>query len=69
MSDVLKQVSGREFTEFTDLFDAAEGRMGAAVTFSAILELVRDNGVQAVQNGSYAPIYVSGPKNRKDAGS
>ncbi len=59
MGDILKQVSGREFTEFTDLFPVGEGRMGAAVTFSALLELVRDKDVQAVQNGPYAPIYVS----------
>ena len=61
MSDILKQVSGQEFTEFTELFAPGEGRMGAAVTFSALLELVRDNGVQAVQNGPYAPIYVAAP--------
>ena len=67
MSDILKRVSSREFSEFTELFDSDEGRMGAAVTFSALLELVRDNGVQAVQNGPYAPIYISAPAQRKDA--
>ena len=65
MSDILKQVSGREFTEFTELFAPGEGRMGAAVTFSALLELVRDNGVQAVQNEPYAPIYVTAPGRAK----
>ena len=59
MAEILKQVSGREFAEFTELFPAGEGRMGAAVTFSALLELVRDKDVQAVQNGAYAPIYVT----------
>ena len=67
MSDILKQVSGREFTEFTDLFDAGEGRMGAAVTFAALLELVRDSDLQAVQNEAYAPIYVSAPGKGKEA--
>lgn len=67
MSEILKQVSGREFTEFTELFDPSEGRMGAAVTFSALLELVRDNGVQAVQNGPYAPIYVGGRGQEKES--
>ena len=67
MSDILKQVSGSEFTEFTELFDPSEGRMGAAVTFSALLELVRDNGLQAVQNEPFAPIYVSGPGQGRDA--
>lgn len=65
MADILKQVSGRDFTEFTDLFPAREGRMGAAVTFSALLELVRDKGVQAVQNGPYAPIYVTSASARE----
>ena len=65
MSDILKQVSNREFTEFTELFAAGEGRMGAAVTFSALLELVRDKDVQAVQNGSYAPIYVTATGQRE----
>lgn len=59
MADILKQVSAQEFTEFTDLFPAGEGRMGAAVTFSALLDLVRGKGVQAFQSGPYAPIYVS----------
>ena len=67
MSDILKQVADREFTEFTELFDPSEGRMGAAVTFSAVLELVRDSGVTAVQNEPFAPIYVSPPGQRKDA--
>jgi len=68
MADILKQVSGGEFTEFTDLFPADEGRMGAAVTFSALLELVRDKDVQAVQNGPYAPIYVTSGSQREGAG-
>ena len=67
MSDILKQVSGREFADFTDLFDPSEGRMGAAVTFSALLELVRHNGVQAVQNEPFAPIYVSAPGPGREA--
>ena len=67
MSDILKQLSGGQFTEFTDLFDPSEGRMGAAVTFSALLELVRDNGVQAVQNEPFAPIYISPPGQGKEA--
>ena len=67
MSDILKQVADREFTEFTELFDPSEGRMGAAVTFSAVLELVRDAGVTAVQNEPFAPIYVSPPGRGKDA--
>ncbi len=68
MGDILKQVSGREFTEFTDLFAAGEGRMGAAVTFSALLELVRDKDVRAVQNGPYAPIYVTSAGRQEGSG-
>jgi segregation and condensation protein A len=48
MSDVLSALRTQSFVEFAQLFRAEEGRMGVAVTFSAILELLRE-GVEVVQ--------------------
>ena len=35
-----------------------EGRMGVAVTFIAILELLRESVIEVVQSDSYAPLHV-----------
>jgi segregation and condensation protein A len=40
------------------LFDPAEGRTGAVVTFLAVLELIREKLIDLVQNGPFAPIHV-----------
>ena len=61
MSDVLQRVnSATDFVGFGTLFDVKEGRMGAVVTFLALLELLRESLVELVQNGAFAPIYVRG---------
>jgi segregation and condensation protein A len=61
MSDVLgvlaKLEQGR-YTEFTALFDPAEGRLGIVVTFLALLELIRESLVEVVQSEPYAPIHL-----------
>jgi len=58
MSDVLSRVKGGDFIEFKDLFEAHEGRMGVAVTFIALLELLRESLIELVQAGPYSPIHV-----------
>jgi segregation and condensation protein A len=58
MSDVLSRLEGREFQEFSRLFDPTEGRLGVVVTFLAVLELIREKLIDLVQNGPYAPIHV-----------
>ncbi len=58
MSEVLSRVSPQGFTDFPALFDAEEGRMGVAVTFIALLELLREGLIELVQADSYAPIHV-----------
>ena len=58
MSEVLSRVSPGRFTDFAALFDAEEGRMGVAVTFIALLELLREGLIELVQADSYAPIHV-----------
>jgi len=60
MSDILVGVQPGVFIEFTRLFHPEEGRMGVAVTFIAILELLREGLIQIVQNEPYAPIHVGG---------
>jgi segregation and condensation protein A len=58
MSDVLGALASQAFVEFTQLFHPAEGRMGVTVTFSAILELLREGLIEIVQSEPYAPIHV-----------
>ena len=58
MSDVLGALRSQAFVEFTQLFRPEEGRMGVTVTFSAILELLREGLVEIVQSEPFAPIHV-----------
>lgn len=58
MSDVLGQIKGDKFTEFTSLFSPKEGRMGVVVTFLAILELIKESLIELIQTEPYAPIHV-----------
>jgi segregation and condensation protein A len=58
MSDVLGALANQAFVEFTQLFRPEEGRMGVTVTFSAILELLREGLIEIVQSEPYAPIHV-----------
>ena len=58
MSDVLDALRTQAFVEFPHLFLPAEGRMGVAVTFTAILELLREGLIEIVQSDAYGPIHV-----------
>ncbi|WP_043750611.1 segregation and condensation protein A [Imhoffiella purpurea] len=58
MSQVMERLRGRSFTEFTALFDVAEGRAGVVVTFLATLELTKSSVLELVQNEPFAPIHV-----------
>ncbi len=58
MSEVLSRIKASTFTGFSDLFDAEEGRMGVAVTFIAILELLREAVIEVVQADQYAPLHI-----------
>ena len=58
MSEILSRVKSSKFTSFADLFDPEEGRMGVAVTFIAILELLRGATIEVVQAEEYAPLHV-----------
>jgi segregation and condensation protein A len=58
MSEILARIKANTFSNFSDLFDAEEGRMGVAVTFIAILELLRESVIEVVQAEAYAPLHI-----------
>jgi segregation and condensation protein A len=58
MSEILARINASDFTGFADLFDAEEGRMGVAVTFLAILELLRETVIEVVQAEEYSPLHI-----------
>ncbi len=58
MSEILAQINANQFTGFADLFDPREGRMGVAVTFIAILELLREAVIEVVQAEEFSPLHV-----------
>jgi segregation and condensation protein A len=58
MSKVLDALDTDRFTDFTDLFDIAEGRDGVVVTFMAILELMKQFLIEMIQTQAYGPIHV-----------
>lgn len=58
MSQVMALTQAGGFLEFRRLFDPAEGRMGVAVTFIALLELLREGLIEVVQAEPYSPIHI-----------
>lgn len=58
MSEILSRVRANAFSAFAELFDPEEGRMGVAVTFIAILELLRESTIEVVQAEAYGPLHV-----------
>lgn len=57
MSRVLEALDG-EFRDFTSFFDVEEGRRGVVVTLLALLELLKSQLIELMQNEPFAPIYV-----------
>jgi segregation and condensation protein A len=58
MSAVIKQLQGRRFVEFQELFDTQHGLQRVVVTFIALLELSRESLLELTQAEAFAPIYV-----------
>jgi segregation and condensation protein A len=58
MSQVLVTLEGEQYSDFVRLFDPAEGKMGATVTFLAILELMKESLIDVVQAEPFSPIHV-----------
>ncbi len=63
MSEILTRIKSSNFTSFGELFDPEEGRMGVAVTFIAILELLKGATIEVVQSEEYAPLHVRAASN------
>ena len=63
MSEILTRIRGAQFTQFERLFDVEEGRMGVAVTFIAVLELLREALIEVVQSEDFAPLHVRAAAN------
>ena len=58
MAEVLDRLKSGQFVLFVSLFTASEGKLGVVVTFMAVLELVKEQLVDLVQNEPFAPIHV-----------
>jgi len=58
MSEILSRIKAGSFTGFAELFDPEEGRLGVAVTFIALLELLRESVIEVVQADAFAPLHV-----------
>lgn len=58
MSEVLEKLRGGGFVPFVSLFSPEEGRLGVVVTFMAVLELIKEQLVELVQNEPFASIHV-----------
>jgi segregation and condensation protein A len=58
MAHVLQCLGTDDFTEFSKMFDLAEGTMGVTVTFIAILELAKQSALEFTQRELFGEIYV-----------
>lgn len=58
MGEILLKLDNETFTDFPDLFDPREGRIGIVVTFIALLELLRESVIEIVQADPFSPIHV-----------
>ena len=58
MTMILNTLQTRDFVRFEALFDKDEGRMGLVVTFIAILELVKDGVIVAVQSEAFSSLHI-----------
>ncbi len=58
MSIVLRNLQGKRFVEFGDLFDVSKGSPVLVVTFIATLELAKERLIELTQAEAFAPIYV-----------
>lgn len=58
MTHVLGEIQKTKMAQFSNLFNAEEGRSGVVVTLLAILELIKEQLVDIVQNNHYAEIYI-----------
>ena len=58
MTLILSLLSCDRFTPFESLFDIKEGRLGVVVTFLAVMELIKEQLVELIQNESFGSIHL-----------
>lgn len=58
MSSILININKNGTIKFIDCFTYSEGRMGAIVTFLAILEMVKESLIDIIQNEDFSMIYL-----------
>jgi len=58
MSLILNQLKPDKFTDFIELFDVEEGRMGVVVSFMGIMELIKESLIEIIQHEPYGPIHI-----------
>lgn len=69
MTEILVQMqTDHRFIDFSELFRAEEGRMGVAVTFLAILELLKETLIDVVQPEPYGRIHIRAAQAKETEG-
>lgn len=58
MTSLLVTLRQKKFFTFESLFDPSEGKQGVVVTFLAVLELLKTQILDIVQNETYGQIYI-----------
>lgn len=58
MGIVLEALMSAKTVRFRSLFNKAEGKQGALVTFLAVLELLKAQSLELVQNTAFGEIYI-----------
>ncbi len=66
MTSVLSMINADGFTSYTSLFTIEEGRRGVVVTLLAVLELVKEQLIDLVQAGMFAPIHLKAAGSQSD---
>ncbi len=63
MSNIIDTINSNGTVKFIDCFTFQEGRMGAIVTFLAILEMVKESLIDIIQNDDFSMIYLQAKNN------
>ena len=58
MTTILDMINNSGTIKFIDCFTFEEGKMGAIVTFLAILEMVKESLIDIIQNDDFSMIYL-----------
>ena len=66
MSTVLDRLNDGQFHRFESFFNAEEGRMGAVVSFLAILELAKERLLDIIQEAPLATIFIRSKQTTED---